>query len=212
MQCAPEPFCKPTGHECGSHLGGHSIHSATVLWDTGEQNRPGPSLRQLSVSGRDTNDSTEGRICKAGTAPTSYRAWKHPNTRGRKWLSGGTARSTATGTERHTVCVSPGSELLLTEGLEQQTRLLFRLLLLHWCFPIYLSDQVIKYLNKSKKKVLIQPSFENFHKTILALLKIILLLDLHLVLCLKAGAPGAPADSRSGWSRNYLLTRETHVL
>lgn len=40
----------------------------------------------------------------------------------------------------------PGSELLQDGNLKQQTRFLFRLLLFHWCFSIYLSDQVIKDL------------------------------------------------------------------
>lgn len=78
---------------------------------------------------------------------------------------------------------SPGSELLLTAGLKQQTGFLFRLLLFHWCFSIYLSDQVIKYLNKNKENGLIQPTFVTlFHKTTLVLLNIIPLLDLNLVL------------------------------
>lgn len=80
------------------------------------------------------------------------------------------------GQERHVLCPrhSPGSELLLTVGLKQQAGFLFRLLLFHWCFPIDLSDQVIKYLNGNKKHVLIQPTFETlFHKIILGLLNII---------------------------------------
>lgn len=40
----------------------------------------------------------------------------------------------------------PGSELLRDGSLKQQTWFLFRLLLFHWCFSIYLSDQVIKDL------------------------------------------------------------------
>lgn len=80
------------------------------------------------------------------------------------------------GQERHVLCLrhSPGSELLLTVGLKQQTGFLFRLLPFHWCFSIDLSDQVIKYLNENKKNVLIQPAFETlFHETILVLLNII---------------------------------------
>lgn len=79
------------------------------------------------------------------------------------------------GQERHVLGLwrSPGSELLLTVGLKQQTGFLFRLLLFHWCFPIDLSDQVIKYLNENKKKVLIRPTFETlFHNTIWVLLNI----------------------------------------
>lgn len=44
----------------------------------------------------------------------------------------------------------PGSELLHDGSLKQQTCFLFRLLLFHWCFSIYLSDQVIKDLKMKK--------------------------------------------------------------
>lgn len=43
---------------------------------------------------------------------------------------------------------SPGSELLRHGSLKQQAGFLFRLLLFHWCFSIYLSDQVIKDLKR----------------------------------------------------------------
>lgn len=42
----------------------------------------------------------------------------------------------------------PGSELLRHGSLKQQAWFLFRLLLFHWCFSIYLSDQVIKDLKR----------------------------------------------------------------
>lgn len=160
-----------------------------------------PSHGQKDKLSTDAVDRSYLLTCKLSVLLTSYRSLEIPCQQEQEVAGAGAGESPKYAHEkgiRSAFGPLPGSELLLTVGLKQQTWFLFRLLLFHWCFSIYLSDQVIKYLNKNKRKSLTQQTFEILlHKTVLVLVNVILLSDLcFAALFSMAGFLEAPGDSR----------------